>query len=91
MPYVLTPDDVAGPFRPVPEDMMQKAELPALGYASALEKLAETFHASPALLKKLNPGASFDRAGATILVPGVKRQPLVGAASVKVDESAKPA
>jgi lipoprotein-anchoring transpeptidase ErfK/SrfK len=87
VPYVLTADDVAGPFTPVPEDMMEKAALPALGYGSALEKLAETFHASPALLKKLNPGASFDRAGATIQVPAVKRQPLVGAASVRVDAS----
>jgi lipoprotein-anchoring transpeptidase ErfK/SrfK len=65
VPYVLTAEDVAGPFTPVPEDMMQKAELPALGYGSALEKLAEMFHASPALLKKLNPGEAFDRAGAT--------------------------
>ena len=78
---------MAGPFTPVPEDMMEKAALPALGYGSALEKLAETFHASPTLLKKLNPGASFDRAGATIQVPAVKRQPLVGAASVRVDAS----
>ena len=85
--YVLTADDVAGPFTPVPEDMMEKAALPALGYGSALEKLAETFHASPALLKKLNPGASFDRVGETIQVPAVKRQPLVGAASVRVDAS----
>jgi lipoprotein-anchoring transpeptidase ErfK/SrfK len=87
VPYVLTADDVAGPFTPVPADMMEKAALPALGYGSALEKLAETFHASPALLKKLNPGASFDREGATIQVPAVKRQPLVGAASVRVDSS----
>jgi lipoprotein-anchoring transpeptidase ErfK/SrfK len=87
VPYVLTAEDVAGPFTPVPEDMMQKAELPALGYGSALEKLAEMFHASPALLKKLNPGEAFDRAGATIQVPAVKRQPLVGAASVRVDAS----
>ncbi len=87
VPYVLTPEDVAGPFTAVPEDMMEKAQLPALGYASALEKLAETFHASPALLERLNPGATFDRAGATIQVPAVERQPLVGVASVKVDES----
>ncbi|MET0553541.1 MAG: L,D-transpeptidase [Vicinamibacteria bacterium] len=87
VPYVLTEEDVAGPFQPIPTDMMEKAALPALGYGSALEKLAETFHASPTLLKKLNPGASFDRAGATIQVPAVKRQPLVGAASVRVDES----
>jgi lipoprotein-anchoring transpeptidase ErfK/SrfK len=87
VPYVLTADDVAGPFVPVPEDMMEKAQLPSLGYASALEKLAETFHASPALLKKLNPGASFDKEGATILVPSVTRQPLTGASSVRVSEA----
>lgn len=87
VPYVLTEEDVAGPFVPVPEDMMEKAALPALGYASAVEKLAETFHASPALLKRLNPGVAFDRAGTTVTVPAVKRQPLVGAASVRVDES----
>jgi lipoprotein-anchoring transpeptidase ErfK/SrfK len=87
VPYVLTADDVAGPFVPVPEDMMEKAQLPSLGYASALEKLAERFHASPALLKKLNPGASFDKEGATILVPSVTRQPLAGASSVRVSEA----
>lgn len=85
--YTLSEDDVAGPFQPIPEDMMEKAQLPALGYASALEKLAEMFHASPALLKKLNPGASFEKAGETILVPGVTRGPLPRAASVRVDKS----
>ena len=72
---------------PIPEDMMEKAQLPALGYQSALEKLAEMFHASPTLLKKLNPGTSFDRAGETIQVPGVTRGPLPRAASVRVDKS----
>jgi lipoprotein-anchoring transpeptidase ErfK/SrfK len=85
--YTIAEDDVAGPFQPVPEDMMDKAQLPALGYASPLEKLAEMFHASPALLQKLNPGKSFDKAGETILVPGVTRGPLPKAASVRVDKS----
>jgi lipoprotein-anchoring transpeptidase ErfK/SrfK len=85
--YTIAEDDVAGPFEPIPEDMMEKAQLPALGYASPLEKLAEMFHASPALLRKLNPGRSFDKAGETILVPGVSRGPLPKAASLRVDKS----
>jgi lipoprotein-anchoring transpeptidase ErfK/SrfK len=85
--YTIAEDDVAGPFQRIPEDMMEKAQLPALGYASPLEKLAEMFHASPALLQKLNPGKSFDKAGETILVPGVARGPLPKAASVRVDKS----
>ena len=51
----VAPEDVAGPFTPIPEDMMEKAKLPALGYSSPLEAIAEKYHASPALLKKLNP------------------------------------
>lgn len=85
--YTIAEDDVAGPFQRIPEDMMDKAQLPALGYASPLEKLAEMFHASPSLLQKLNPGKSFDKAGETILVPGVTRGPLPKAATVRVDKS----
>ena len=65
----IAPEDVAGPFTAVPEDMMEKAKLPALNYASALEGLAEKYRSSPALLKELNPGVSFEEAGGTILVP----------------------
>jgi lipoprotein-anchoring transpeptidase ErfK/SrfK len=85
--YTLTDDDVAGPFTPIPEDMMEKAQLPTLGYASPLEKIAEMFHASPSLLTRLNPDATFDAAGQTIRVPGVMRAPLAKAASVLVDKS----
>jgi lipoprotein-anchoring transpeptidase ErfK/SrfK len=85
--YTLSEDDVAGPFQAIPQDMMEKAQLPALGYQSALEKVAEMFHASPALLAKLNPGRSFETAGETVMVPGVARGPLTGAASLRVDRS----
>jgi lipoprotein-anchoring transpeptidase ErfK/SrfK len=84
--YVLTDADVAGPFAPVPEDMMDKAALPRLGYSSLLEDLAERFHASPELLQALNPGASFAGAGESILVPDVHTEPPPGpAARVVVD------
>jgi lipoprotein-anchoring transpeptidase ErfK/SrfK len=68
--YKITEQDAAGPFTPIPEDMMEKAKLPALGYASLLEALGERFHSSPALLKRMNPAAKFV-AGEDIQVPNV--------------------
>lgn len=70
--YVLTAEDVAGPFVDIPEDMMEKAKLKSLGFTSMMEALGEQFHTSPALLTKLNPGVKF-AAGATIKVPKVDR------------------
>ena len=70
--YTIAPEDVAGPFiGSMPGDMMESATLPALGYTSALEALAEKFHASPALLQTLNPGAAWS-AGDAIKVPAVE-------------------
>jgi lipoprotein-anchoring transpeptidase ErfK/SrfK len=70
--YTITPQDVAGPFiGTMPEDMMESAKLPALTYTTALEALAEKFHASPALLQSLNPGAKW-AAGEVIKVPDVE-------------------
>lgn len=87
--YTLTAQDVAGPFHPVPEDMMEKALLPALGYASALEAMAERFHASPKLLTRLNPAASFTRAGEELIVPSVRSAAPPKVAKVVVDDSDK--
>ena len=69
--YVLTGEDVDGPFVKIPEDMMEKSKLDKLGYASPLEGLGEKFHASPDLLQRLNPGKNFARAGEQIQVPAV--------------------
>ena len=68
--YTISAEDVAGPFVPIPEDMMEKAKLKKLDYTSALEALGERFHAAPALLKSLNPSARFV-AGEQIQVPNV--------------------
>ena len=86
VPHQITPDDVAGPFMRAPEDMMKQAKLPALYFASPLEALAEQFHASPALLGELNPGAAFDVAGATITVPSVSDAVPPPAAEIHVDD-----
>jgi lipoprotein-anchoring transpeptidase ErfK/SrfK len=84
----IAPEDVAGPFAPLPQDLSEKARLPALGYASLLEALAEKYHASPSLLRRLNPGAEFDQAGPEILVPDVAAAPLAErAAKIVVSEA----
>jgi lipoprotein-anchoring transpeptidase ErfK/SrfK len=88
--YTIADADVAGPFQPIPEDMAEKAKLPALGYASAEEGLGEKFHASPALLKRLNPGKDLTRAGEQIVVPNVEgTEPLPKGSKIVVDRSAR--
>jgi lipoprotein-anchoring transpeptidase ErfK/SrfK len=79
--YTITDADVKGPFEEsIPRNLVEQSKLPALGYTSAAELLGERFHASPALLQRLNPGTSFT-AGQTIKVPNV----------IPFDVNAKPA
>jgi lipoprotein-anchoring transpeptidase ErfK/SrfK len=69
--YTITADDAAGPFTPdIPAEIPDQANLQALGYRTPLEMLAERFHSTPELLKRLNPGANFTE-GETITVPNV--------------------
>ena len=69
--YTITSNDLEGPFvEHIPDDMMEKSQLPALAYTSLLEALAEKFHAKPALLRSLNPRATW-AIGDQILVPHV--------------------
>ena len=74
MAYRITAEDEAGPFTVIPEDTMEKAKLTRLSYSSLVEALAERFHASPRLLKRLNPSARFI-ADDTIKVPNVMAPP----------------
>jgi len=88
--YSLVEADVAGPFRPVPNDMMEKAKLPSLGYATPAEGLGEKFHASPALIEKLNQGKDLAQLGTQIVVPNVVGTPaLAPAARVVVYNDAR--
>jgi len=68
--YAVTNKDADGPFVRIPADIMERAALKWLGYESAVEALAEKFHASPRLLRDLNPRKDFV-AGAEIVVPDV--------------------
>jgi lipoprotein-anchoring transpeptidase ErfK/SrfK len=70
--YRITEDDARGPFTAtIPAELVKQAALPALGYTSAIERLAERFHTSPAALKSFNRGKRFV-AGVEIQVPNVQ-------------------
>lgn len=70
--YRITDADAAGPFEPeIPSDLVEQSKLKTLGYRNLLEALAERFHATPALLQRLNPGATF-AAGEALTVPNVE-------------------
>lgn len=72
--HELTEADVAGPFVDLPDDYWEQAELDCTCYESLAEKLAETFHTTPKLLAKLNPGVRLDglTAGKTLWVPAIR-------------------
>jgi lipoprotein-anchoring transpeptidase ErfK/SrfK len=69
----LTEEDVAGPFVEIPADVHAQAELECMCYGSALEQVAERYHASPELLESLNPARALDSlaAGDSLRVPNV--------------------
>lgn len=70
--YEVTEADLAGPFlEEIPKDLEQQGSLDQLSYTSPLEMLAERFHASPALLRALNPPDAALQANQTIVVPNV--------------------
>jgi lipoprotein-anchoring transpeptidase ErfK/SrfK len=69
VPYVITEEDVAGPFVPtMPQDYAEQAQLPGLSYRDAAEMLAERFHMDEAFLRRINPDVTFAEAGAEIIV-----------------------
>jgi len=88
--YVITKEDVAGPFTRLPrgqgeQEMLLEAELPRLDYGSPWELLAERFHTSEQLLAQLNRGKRFDKEGESIDVPNVLTPAPPEAATVVVD------
>ena len=86
--YTISAADVAGPFLPTPASVQAKARLKSIPYQSAAEALGEKFHASPALLRTLNPGVPLDIAGGTLRVPNVVDvAPLAMASQIVVDKS----
>lgn len=89
--YVLTGEDVAGPFTPsIPRGLAEQANLDALGYRSASELLAERFHMDEQFLLALNPGANFAQAGTEIYITNPRRAAIEGeVARIEVDAGEK--
>jgi len=88
--YVITEDDVKGPFVTLGDKMTEQAKLPSMGFESAKEALAEKFHMTEALLDQLNPGADFAKAGTKIVVAQVGDDALPAeVALIEVDKADK--
>lgn len=85
--YRITDADAAGPFATsIPRDLVEQSKLPALDYSSVEEAIAERFHTTPALLRRLNPAATF-AAGSAITVPNVEAMQLPAATSTTAPPS----
>ena len=87
--YVITDKDAAGPFiGEPPKDYEAMSKLPAMSFSTPLQALAEKFHMDQGLLKALNPGADFGKAGTSIVVAMPRMAPRVfTVARIEVDKS----
>ena len=75
--HAISKAEVAGPFtRAIPAHLEQMARLPGLSYTSVQAELAEKFHMSQDLLRKLNPDADFAKAGTEVVVADVQETKL---------------
>jgi lipoprotein-anchoring transpeptidase ErfK/SrfK len=86
--YMVTEQDVAGPYLTIPQDPREQGKLQRLGYESALEALAERFHVKPALLAELNRDRPL-QAGQLIVAPDAMVSATLPArvTAVRVDKS----
>ena len=87
VPYTVTEDDLRGPFVTIPPDLMAQASLPAMGYQSPEEALAEKFHINPSLLKRLNKDKDLSNPGAEIQVPNLRQDVPSKASKIVVSKS----
>jgi lipoprotein-anchoring transpeptidase ErfK/SrfK len=86
--YAISAADAKGPYQPVPADMMERAKLKWLGYASIEEALGERFHMSPRLLREMNRGKSFVPGDEIVVADvGVETAAPAKAASIAIDKS----
>lgn len=89
--YEVTSWDMAQ-IKPPPRRWEDKAKAALLGYASALEMLAERGHCTQALVRRLNPSVRFERVapGSRVVLPNVIEPAEVRhAASIEIDLARK--
>jgi lipoprotein-anchoring transpeptidase ErfK/SrfK len=85
--YVIAPEDVRGPFlKKLPAKLEAMKDLERLSYTGPREELAEKFHMSEQLLSTLNPGQSFDQAGASIVVADVAGERTGKVVRIEIDK-----
>ena len=89
--YTLTAADLAGPFSPPAGADLAATARAGTNFTSVLERLAERFHVTEALLQGLNPGVDFRRAGQVLVVPAVNDAPLAGVARIVIDKTERSA
>lgn len=82
---VLKPEDFEG-LAAVPDTWLGKSKAPHLGFETVLESLAERSHASPTLLKRLNPGVDWSvlQPGQELVVPNTAYPPARRAALARI-------
>lgn len=86
--YVLTDQDVAGPYRAIAKnDPEAQSRMQSLGYESMEEAISERFHMSPKLFAALNKGRPA-QAGQAVVVTDVGRAATPAkAALLRIDKS----
>jgi len=88
MQYTLTQADIDGPYLPTPERPEDKAKMKRIVYQGLHEMLGERYNAKPELIKALNTGADFGKAGTLLVVPYTRpAQQLPKASRIVVDKS----
>ena len=62
--HTISAEDIAGPFdNNIPTDRVARSKLKGMYYASPLQEFTGRYHSTEALLRRLNPGQTFDSVG----------------------------
>ncbi|WP_353143094.1 L,D-transpeptidase family protein [Acinetobacter pragensis] len=73
--YTITQQDLDGPYaQSIPHDYALQAKMKGLYYTRVTEMLGEKFHMDEDFLKKLNPKATFKKAGEKIIVANIRNE-----------------
>ncbi|OTG65440.1 L,D-transpeptidase family protein [Acinetobacter silvestris] len=73
--YTITEADLQGPYAAsIPHDYALQAKMKGLYYTRVTEMLGEKFHMDEEFLKKLNPKATFKKAGEKIIVTNIRNE-----------------
>lgn len=73
--YTITEADLKGPYAAsIPRDYALQAKMKGLYYTRVTEMLGEKFHMDEDFLQKLNPKATFKKAGEKIIVANIRNE-----------------